>query len=371
MNLIEIWHYHRPELAKLYLSILNAGIVTSTTIFAPRRAGKTSFLIKDLSPEAKKSGYNVVYIDLWQTKFSPELAIIKALENSVAPKNSLANIAYKLKKPISKISAKANIIGTSLEGEIALENKNNHNDLLLKIDDMIGSLCEKLPLLLLIDEAQELARTKQHESLATALRTSFTKNQDKLRVVFTGSSRTKLAHVFSNSNAPLYSTGSAIIDFPKLGKDFIQYINKKFSESTGKNFCETQAWEAFLNLKQQPEPFLIGIVELILNPNRSFADAMDNVAQRLLSKENHEGVWNSLDELQKALLRMLANSPTTKPFSKSVIIKLRNIIGIESLEITHVQRAMTKLENIVFKSLRDNYEFENEAFAKWITTLAD
>jgi len=38
MNLTEIWHYHRPALAKLYLDTLNAGLVTSTTIFAPRRA---------------------------------------------------------------------------------------------------------------------------------------------------------------------------------------------------------------------------------------------------------------------------------------------------------------------------------------------
>jgi hypothetical protein len=40
MNLIEIWHYHRPALAKIYLDTLNAGLVTSTTIFAPRRAGR-------------------------------------------------------------------------------------------------------------------------------------------------------------------------------------------------------------------------------------------------------------------------------------------------------------------------------------------
>lgn len=49
MNLIEIWHYHRPALAKIYLDTLNAGLVTTTTIFAPRRAGKTSFLLKDLT----------------------------------------------------------------------------------------------------------------------------------------------------------------------------------------------------------------------------------------------------------------------------------------------------------------------------------
>jgi len=33
MNLNEIWHYHRPELARVYLDTLNSGLVTSTTIF--------------------------------------------------------------------------------------------------------------------------------------------------------------------------------------------------------------------------------------------------------------------------------------------------------------------------------------------------
>lgn len=53
------------------------------------------------------------------------------------------------------------------------------------------------------------------------------------------------------------------------------------------------------------------------------------------------------------------------------ILKLRRIIGIETLEATHVQRAMSKLSNVVFKSPRDRYEFENEAFAQWVRTLAD
>lgn len=68
---------------------------------------------------------------------------------------------------------------------------------------------------------------------------------------------------------------------------------------------------------------------------------------------------------------MLAQDSSLKPFSKAVVVKLRAIIGIESLEVTHVQRAMTKLATVVFKSPRDTYEFENEAFAQWVRTLAD
>lgn len=95
------------------------------------------------------------------------------------------------------------------------------------------------------------------------------------------------------------------------------------------------------------------------------------VATKIALTENHEGAWTALDATQKALVRMLAQNPSLKPFSKEIILRLRTIIGVESLEVTHVQRAMTKLANIIFKSPRDTYAFENEAFAQWVRTLAD
>ena len=373
MNLIEIWHYHRPALAKIYLDTLNEGLVTSTTIFAPRRAGKTSFLLKDLTPAAETAGYTVVYVDLWQTKLAPGVSIVRALERAQEPKNAVENLVAKLHTPIKKFKAKAEIVGTKFEGEIELGDAGRHvqTDIALKIDILIETLCKKKPVLLLIDEAQELAKTKEHEAVATALRTSITRNQRQLRVVFTGSSRTQLAHVFSNSNAPLYSTGSAIADFPQLGCDFVEYIAERFEASTHRILAIEPAWRAFVSFKQQPEPFLVGVVDMVLNPSVTLEEAMQKIAEKLVRTENHEGAWAALDATQKALIRMLARDPSLKPFSKAVVLKLRTIIGIESLEVTHVQRAMSKLSNTVFKSPRDTYEFENEAFAQWVRTLAD
>jgi len=373
MNLIEIWHYHRPALAKIYLDTLNAGLVTSTTIFAPRRAGKTSFLLKDLTPAAEKAGYTVAYIDLWQTKLSPGVSIVRALERALEPKNAVESLVSRLNTPVKKIKAKAEIAGAKLEGEVEVgdPSKKAQTEIALQIDVLIDQLCKKKPVLLLIDEAQELAKTKEHEAVATALRTTITRNQNRLRVVFTGSSRTQLAHVFSNSNAPLYSTGSAIADFPQLNRDFVEYIADRFNQSTGRTLPIVPAWKAFVDFQQQPEPFLVGIVDMVLNPTVTLDNAMKTVADKLSHTENHEGAWAALDATQKALVHMLAQDSSLKPFSKVVVLKLRTIIGVETLEATHVQRAMSKLTNVVFKSPRDTYEFENEAFAQWVRTLAD
>jgi len=373
MNLLQIWHYHRPELAKIYLDTLNAGLVTSTTIFAPRRAGKTSFLRKDLSPAAEAAGYVVVYADLWQTKLSPGVSLVRAMEQALEQKTTLQNITAKLKVPVRKLKASAEMAGSKLEGELEFDrgDKKIQTEIALQIDTLMEELCRRKPVLLLIDEAQELAKTREHEAVATALRTALTKNQARLRVVFTGSSRTQLAHVFSNSDAPLYSTGAAIMDFPLLDRNFVDYVAVKFAASTKRTLPVAQAWEFFLKFKQQPEPFLMGIVDMVLNPAHSLDDAMALVAGKLAHADNHEGVWASLDATQKALARMLAKDPALKPFSHATLVELRRQIGVDSLKTTHIQRAMTTLQYVVVKSPRDTYEFENPAFAHWIRTLAD
>jgi hypothetical protein len=111
------------------------------------------------------------------------------------------------------------------------------------------------PVLLLVDEARELARSHDNELVATALRTAITLNRDKLQVVVTGSSRTQLAGVFSNSNAPLYSSGVAITDFPLLDRNFVIFVLDKFRKASGMRMLDiNEAWDAFTQLRYQPEP---------------------------------------------------------------------------------------------------------------------
>jgi hypothetical protein len=373
MKLSNVWHFHRPALAKVYLDMLNAGMVTSTTIFAPRRAGKTSFLLKDLTPAAEKAGYRVVYVDLWQTIMAPGVSIVRALEQASETKGAVDSLLAILRTPVKKIKGKAAVAGNSLEGEVELAESaaKVQTDIALQIDSLVEALCKRGPLLLLVDEAQELAKTREHEAVATALRTAMIKHQAQLRVVFTGSSRTRLAHVFSNSDAPLYSTGSAIIDFPQLNRDFVEYVAERFEEATKRTLPIVPAWKAFQGFGQQPEPFLIGVVNMVLTPSLELDEAMRAVAENQARTENHEGVWATLDATQKALVRLLADNPNLKPFSRAVVEQLNVALGVDTLAVTHVQRAMAKLSGIVVKSPRDTYEFENEAFAQWVRTVAE
>lgn len=235
------------------------------------------------------------------------------------------------------------------------------------------ALCKKGAVLLLIDEAQELARSRENEYVATALRTAITLNQDKLRVVFTGSSRTRLASVFSDSKAPLYSSGVAITDFPLLDREFVDFILDKFKAASGnRTVAPDGAWKAFKDFDQQPEPFLKCIFLLLIHPGMTLAEACRLVREERLRDENHEGGWAAMDATQKALVHLLAKDTALKPFSAAVVAELRRRIGVDSLQKTHVQRAIGKLveTGVLTKGGDGNYLFENPSFKAWVQTLA-
>lgn len=375
MELTELWHFPRPDLASAYLATLNAGLVTSTTIFAPRRTGKTVFLLRDLKPLAESEGYTVVYADLWQTRQTPGAALVRAIEEALEPHSLLDKVIARLQTPVKALKGKAEFAGAKLEGHIDLEHdpKREITDTALLIDALIAELTKRRPMLFLIDEAQALGRSKEGEEMARALRTTLTKQQRKLRMLFTGSSRTKLGHVFTNANAPLYSAASTVQDFPLLGDDFVDYIARRFKESTRRKLDVAAAREAFELFGRRPEPLMEAVLALMMSPALTLQQTIAMQQEKLARRENHEGTWNSLDATERVLVRMLADDPSIKPFAKATLVRLRKHVGIEDLQATHVQKALNRLaeKTVVAKSPRDVYEFENESFVDWVRNIVD
>ena len=69
------WHFERAELSARILTLLTGGPAQALTLFAPRRTGKTEFLLKDLAPLAERRGHRVIYASFWQAPLSP-LAVL-------------------------------------------------------------------------------------------------------------------------------------------------------------------------------------------------------------------------------------------------------------------------------------------------------
>ncbi|ALM86456.1 hypothetical protein [Bordetella sp. N] len=374
MKISAPWHFARPDLARQYLKLLTAGPVQATTIFAPRRAGKTQFLMRDLRPEAEKAGFTVAYADLWQTQ-SPALALLQALEEAAEPKGAMGRVLTLLKPVKSvKASAKAAGVGGEVQLELGRANTSALTEIALRIDELIGKLTSgKRYLLLLVDEAQALARSTEGEQLARSLRTALTKHADRTRALFTGSSRTQLNSVFSNTNAPLYSAGHAIHDFPMLGREFVAFICKKFEASTGRKLDVEQAMKAHLQFHSRPEALVRCVVSMVLEPKLSLAAATRSEAARLLSADTHHSTWTALDALQRALIRQMADDPGYPPYAKASLAALGKQLGVPSLKATSVQKALGALSRVMVltRTPEETWEFENENFRDWVKTLQD
>lgn len=88
------WHYPRSRLAQEVLGNFELGTLSRGAIYAPRRKGKTEFILRDLLPLARKREWIAVYVNLWDDKDHPHRALSVALKEAAAahPKSMLRRI---------------------------------------------------------------------------------------------------------------------------------------------------------------------------------------------------------------------------------------------------------------------------------------
>ena len=100
----EHWHFPRPRLAQSYLTLLRGGSGDPICLQAPRRLGKTTFLLIEVIPAAIKAGYLPVYVDVWQHRSDPMAAINyglqEAIDNIEVPQSTLGK---RLKTKVNKV----------------------------------------------------------------------------------------------------------------------------------------------------------------------------------------------------------------------------------------------------------------------------
>ena len=56
-----LWHFPRTVLAQQIIGMFDSGLSNALTFFAPRRMGKTEFLLKDIKPYAEKQHWQTFY----------------------------------------------------------------------------------------------------------------------------------------------------------------------------------------------------------------------------------------------------------------------------------------------------------------------
>ena len=298
------WYFARPALAKGYLEQLFNGPGDPLALFAPRRVGKTSFLLNELTEAAVKRGSAPLYIDVWQNRSDVLSAINYALQEALDDLAVPTGItARRLKTTVKKVG----LAGAALEfGDEPARRRPEEPALL--VDWLLKSLIRAIrkPLVLMFDEIQELALVREGDTVVAALRAAITKSRNHIRVIFTGSSQEQLLELFSRSRAALYE-GASLVHFPLLDQAFIDFVVSRAKQRFRKRVDVGALMAAFERLHYQPRALLDLVLVYCASDETTLNAILDAQWEVLLASANFETLWQRLKPLQQRLCHRFAH----------------------------------------------------------------
>lgn len=359
------WHYPRPDLTARVINTFDTGVSNTLTLFAPRRMGKTEFVLYDLIPEAAKRGYLPVYASFWDNKDNPTSALLQAINSALSERSWW-------KRATSRIGGAQASFRTGVDGfEAGLAVTESHpvapdSASLEELRKKFAELLKKNDrILLCLDEAQHLATSQAFENLVFFLRTLLDQNREKICVMYTGSSRDGLRKLFSRRKAALFQSSSQI-DLPNLGSGFIEHMRDCYKNASGRDFSFSEAQRAFSLLHYVPREFRSVIEKMILTGTDDILNEAALANDDQMEDNGYQAMWKSLKAIDQALLVWIALGKTglyQDPCKEYLADKL----GVDSIETHTIQNAINRLRGeYVSLVSHGNYEFEDARFRDWV-----
>jgi hypothetical protein len=362
----EQWHFSRPKLAQSYLTLLRDGSGDPICLQAPRRLGKTTFLLTEVIPAAIKDGYLPVYVDVWQHRSDPLAAINyglqEAIDNLEVPDSTLGR---RLKTKVNKVGIGAASIDLGEE-----PSRHRPESPFLLVDFLLKSLVRiaKIPVLLLLDEIQELAIMKDGEAIVSALRSAITKSKRSVRVIFTGSNQDRLRELFSQSRAALYE-GASMLAFPALGEEFAQFVAARIRENLRREVRASDVSLAFERFQNQPRLLIDLVFVFASGDTTSFKEVLERHVDRIISDSSFQPILDRMTQLQRLVCQRLiaAADLTSADARKGYAMALRKK-AVPSGTVGVALRALVDLHVLTKPSgARGHYAFDDPMFREWFT----
>ena len=216
---------YEEEIRKLTGCVENGDKVV---LYAPRRFGKTSILINVLGKRFSKSNKNALfcYINLQEVKdlHSISVRFSRAVEEIVKlafPAKALVSKAVELFKSLRpKIEIDPQTGSPSITFALATDKNQGLDD----IFQAIKAISEKHPLLLVMDEFQDVAFIDEAEALIRG----FVQTMNKSSIVISGSKQHILKDIFLDERRPFYNWGKSIELKPIPFEKWKPYLLKRF-----------------------------------------------------------------------------------------------------------------------------------------------
>lgn len=351
----------------------------SVFLAAPRRTGKSTFLVHDLLPELTSRGAVPVYVDLWsQRSGDPGALIVEAVRKALDKQGkgvlsrirgagvTKAGLGSWLSFDLDKLGVPGG--ATLAEGLAALIRKS-------------GS-----PVVVVVDEAQQALKSEAGRDAMFALKSARdTINLDPaltggrpaaLGLVFTGSHRDKLASLVTGRDQPFF--GSRIRDFPLLGRDYTEAYGRHINGllPPDRRIDPAEIEEAFDVVGRRPQYLHAAVTRYAtgdLGGERGF-DTLLRLAEdeRETHWDSYRRQWSSLDALQQAVLRrIISEGAGFRPFDADSLAAYAADVGV-GVAAKDVQRALDNLreQELVVRLERGRYSLEDPSLADWLRAEA-
>lgn len=365
-----VWHYTRADLTDDFMVVFEIGSSQSLTLFAPRRMGKSEFILHDLIPEAERQGYKTAYVDFWTHQEDPVRSLRSGLELALATTTlteKLTSRRFRLKDV--GFQAGIGLRGPNLGVTSRFEPSEIGEDQLADIETLLRDLMKgQGKVLLCLDEVQHLATDRRFEPVIYFLRSQIQRYLGRLNVVYTGSSRDGLTRLFRRRKAPLFQSTSQI-DLPRLGAGFVRHIMQAFEATTGRTVSFPETLQAFKKLSYNPAEFRNVIHALVLDGG---TDVLEITADYLASTDEtdeYQDLWTAIAPIDQAVLSWIAHDGSGL-YQKSARTFIADWIGMPADELTRatIQTAVRRLRGRVITSLEKGvWEIEDPRLKDWLT----
>lgn len=362
------WHFPRDELAKRYMNAFATGITGALALFAPRKMGKTEFVLMDLAPEAEERGYQVAYCSFWNLQDNPAKALRMSLDTMRKKGNWKEKWASYVGSTTSEISA--NVAGATFKLRSEMPPA-NEDDLIEIIHTFEAMAQKRKKVLILCDEVQHLADQK-HSALVATLRTQFDQHRNLIHVVFTGSSRDGLQRMFRDRRTPMFHAAQQV-DFPNLGIEFVSYMLNAFEQACQHTLSLGRATRIFTAMNNNPSQFHHLLRHMVISGLWDIEEGFTHFSTLVDLNADYRATWNQCKPIDREVLRQIALNDQVALYSDEVKCRVGHEIGVETVSTKAVQHAIERLRSnqLIYNAGRGHWVFEDNALSEWIKALPE
>lgn len=369
-------HYPRELLAKQLVEALQGKAVFSDAhnglfLAAPRRTGKSTFLQGDLKPALEQQGIVVIYVDLWaDLRRDPGILIAEGIARALKPQLGL----------IARTAKAAGLENISIGGWLKIDTSKIGQIDGATLPEALRALHEaaKVPVALIIDEAQHALTSEAGETAMAALKSARDQinspDRINLMLVMSGSDRDKLLRLVNTNGAPFY--GSQIQRMPLLDTDFIAHIARLIEVQRPELVPVDHAvlLEAFQCFGHRPQFFMEALGQA-LSPLSGIVDRFEPAVlqaaqqRQQLDEAQMESEYLGLKALEQAVLwRLLEQGQRFRPYDAEALRFYQQKSG-NKVSAQQAQNALETLRQrtpaLVWKSARGEYAVDDAAMHRW------